>query len=277
MRPVVVVKRDGLGGRGRHLFQVDEPVVQSILQFQDAVHAFSEGIFVAVADLAHAGANLVLGQTVAVGVGGVLHAVVTMMNETGQRAGTLRQGLVESTQTAFNGERNGQVKADDESRKGIGQEGEVGKAALMRQVGDIAYPKLARAGHRQLRQQVGATPEAGACRPRLAPFGRQQQIMATEQVKKRVTTQRNLSGGQLSAQFGQQFARAHSRMVVANRSNHFQDHGLLARPSQQHRSLLPVGLTADTELLQEVLFTKTMSLPQRVFKAGFEDGGPPFF
>src|SRR5690606_33046455 len=176
----------------------------------------------------HAGADVVLSQAVAVGVGGVLHAMVTVVNEAGQRAGRLRQSVVKGTQTAFNGQGKGKVKADDETRIGIGQEGEVGKAAFKCQVGDIAYPELARTGHRQFRQQVGTAPEAGACRYRPASLGRHQQVVAAEQVKKRVAAQGNLPGGQLVVRFGQQLARAHSWVVITNRANHFQDHSLLS-------------------------------------------------
>ena len=124
---------------------------------------------------------------------------------------------------------------------------------------------------------MATAPESRARRYRWASLGQHQQVMAPEQIKKRIPTQGNPSGGQLGTGLGRQPARAHSRVVIANRPNHFQNQGLLIRSAQLLASLLVVCLATDSEVLRKVLFGESMTLPQRVLKAGLKDGATPFF
>ena len=177
MWAVVVVEMDSLLGGSSGLVQVNKETVQSIFEFEDAIDAFSEGILVTVSDLTHAHANVALVKQVAIRVSRVLDAVVAVVDQASQRAGGLSQGHVESPLAALDGQGERKVKADDEAREGVGQQGKVGKAGLQGQVGDVADPELMPVGERQLWEQIGTAPQPRTGGLGTSPFDRHQQTM----------------------------------------------------------------------------------------------------
>ena len=156
VRPLIVVQPDGLLNSSLSMLPIEEKGIEPILDFEDAIDAFGQGILIAVADLAHARADAGGEEPLTIGSRGVLDAVVRMMNHAGQRGcGRLVQGHVKGAKTAFDGERGGQIIANNEAREGIGEEGQIGETGLSREVGDVADPHLVNAMETEFSDQVG--------------------------------------------------------------------------------------------------------------------------
>lgn len=81
MGALVVVKKNGLLNGSLSQCLSDKELVEAILDFENAVNPFGEGIVVTIADLAHAGTDLVLGKLVTNGLCGVLAAMITVKDE----------------------------------------------------------------------------------------------------------------------------------------------------------------------------------------------------
>ena len=81
MRPLEVVKVNRLlNGPLRWGRRVKE-LIQAILNFQNAINAFGEGIIVTIADLTHAGTDLMLGKLVTNGLSRVLATMIAVKDE----------------------------------------------------------------------------------------------------------------------------------------------------------------------------------------------------
>ena len=155
----MVVKPDGLFCDELCVSQVEQAFAQGIFEFKNAVDALRQGIVITVADLAHTGTDLVSGQDVAIRMTGVLDAMITMMNQAGQRTGGLSDGHLEGAQGAFDSQGGGDIVADDEARAGIGDQSEITEAMLGFQIGDIADPDLLDLGEPQVTEQIGTGPQ----------------------------------------------------------------------------------------------------------------------
>ena len=76
----MIVEPDCLLGGLCALGKRDKSKFETIFKFKNAVDAFSQGIVVTIAHLAHARAHQVLAKELAIGMAGVLHAMVTVVD-----------------------------------------------------------------------------------------------------------------------------------------------------------------------------------------------------
>jgi hypothetical protein len=93
VRAFKIVKMHGLSHGRYGLRLAGKQAIQEILNFEDAVYPFRQGIVVGITHGAHTGKDARLGQPFSVGRCGVLHAVVGMVNETFYRAVGLANAL----------------------------------------------------------------------------------------------------------------------------------------------------------------------------------------
>jgi len=229
VRPLIVVQPDGLLNSSLSMLPIEEKGIEPILDFEDAIDAFGQGILIAVADLAHARADAGGEEPLTIGSRGVLDAVVRMMNHAGQRGcGRLVQGHVKGAKTAFDGERGGQIIANNEAREGIGEEGQIGETGLSREVGDVADPHLVNAMETEFSDQVREFPKPRTGGATLAAFGRRQKIMPLQKVKEGVSTSGNAKQRQLGLQLVQQLTPSHVWMSLTNSLHEFHQQLLLS-------------------------------------------------
>lgn len=85
VRTFVVVEPASLLNGSICMFPIKKEVIKSVLDFEDAVDAFGQGILIAVANLTHAGADAGRLEPLTVGPRGVLNAMVRMMDQAVER------------------------------------------------------------------------------------------------------------------------------------------------------------------------------------------------
>ena len=80
-------------------------VIKAVFALQDAIDAFGQGVVIAVANFAHAGTDAKSLKAFTIGPGGVLNAVVRVMDQSLKRTtGRLANGLLQGSLTSFNGQ-----------------------------------------------------------------------------------------------------------------------------------------------------------------------------
>lgn len=92
---------DGLPG----LMKIDKQTTKSILQFQDPVDTFSQGILIAIANRSHTGTDFLFGQAITIGMAGVLRPMIGMVDQACQWRDSLFDGHLQTAQSTFSTQR----------------------------------------------------------------------------------------------------------------------------------------------------------------------------
>src|SRR6516165_7099704 len=174
--PTVVEAFDELEDPPARLSLALEPAPIEQLALERSEEALAHGIVVGVSDRAHRGAHTGLTAALAELDGGVLRALVGVMDHT---VGTARgKRHVKRVQYQSGGERAGHRPADDTPAAGIENDCEINKTRRGRNVGDVGYPQQIRlAGHELTVDQVGRLPA-------IAPDGCAYELAATRAHKR---------------------------------------------------------------------------------------------
>ena len=142
MRSFVIVEPDSFTDSLSNLIEIAEAPIQTIFEFDNAVHPFSQGIIITVACGPHTGTTASLAQPVSIAVGGELNPAVTVMDERTTSDRSLSQSLFQGTQRTISGQAITDMMTDNEAGIGIGDQGQISEAVFDVDISDIADVSL---------------------------------------------------------------------------------------------------------------------------------------